>query len=133
MPTHTYIHTYMRTCIHSYIHTVVPADVLLLNGEVVSNEAILTGEATPQQKTSIAHRAPDEILCLKRHADTGRLQSVCMHACISALSLSVYLNACLDRNLPVCMHVFGPSDSNLCACMHVVRPCDDADSMIQRS
>ena len=34
----------------------VPADMLMLSGRVVVNEAILTGEATPQPKDSVAHR-----------------------------------------------------------------------------
>jgi cation-transporting ATPase 13A1 len=50
----------------------VPADVLLLSGKVVVNEAILTGEATPQEKTSIACRDPNETLSLKRSDDTVR-------------------------------------------------------------
>lgn len=52
---------------------VVPADVLLLNGGIVVNEAILTGEATPQQKVSIAHRHAGDVLSLQRHADTGTI------------------------------------------------------------
>ena len=49
----------------------VPADLLLLSGRVVVNEAILTGEATPQPKESVAHRPPHDRLLLRRAADTG--------------------------------------------------------------
>ncbi|KAJ1483354.1 hypothetical protein T484DRAFT_1800651, partial [Baffinella frigidus] len=49
----------------------VPADILMLSGRVVVNEAILTGEATPQPKDSIAHREGLDHLLLKRAADTG--------------------------------------------------------------
>ena len=54
----------------------VPADVLLLNGKVIVSEAILTGEATPQEKVSIAARDPDEVLSLKRSDDTGDQQHI---------------------------------------------------------
>ena len=50
---------------------VVPADLLLLSGKVVVNEAILTGEATPQQKVGVALRDKQEVLSLKRSSDTG--------------------------------------------------------------
>ena len=54
----------------------VPADVLLLSGKVVVSEAILTGEATPQEKLSIANRDAGEALSLKRSDDTGDRQHV---------------------------------------------------------
>ena len=54
----------------------VPADVLLLNGKVIVSEAILTGEATPQEKVSIVARDPDEVLSLKRSDDTGDQQHI---------------------------------------------------------
>ncbi|RDX85868.1 putative manganese-transporting ATPase PDR2, partial [Mucuna pruriens] len=44
----------------------VPADMLLLAGSVIVNEAILTGESTPQWKISIAGRGMEEILSAKR-------------------------------------------------------------------
>ncbi|KAH1255269.1 putative manganese-transporting ATPase PDR2 [Glycine max] len=44
----------------------VPADMLLLAGSVIVNEAILTGESTPQWKISIAGRAMEETLSAKR-------------------------------------------------------------------
>ena len=55
---------------------VVPCDVLLLSGSVVTNESILTGESTPQQKQSIADRGGDEELCLRRQSDTGDRQHI---------------------------------------------------------
>lgn len=44
---------------------VVPCDLLLLTGQCVTNEAILTGESTPQLKESITRRAPHERLDLR--------------------------------------------------------------------
>ncbi|CAN0914021.1 Probable manganese-transporting ATPase PDR2 [Linum grandiflorum] len=44
----------------------VPADMLLLAGSAIVNEAILTGESTPQWKVSIAARGKDENLSARR-------------------------------------------------------------------
>uniref|UniRef100_A0A0E0PM94 Cation-transporting ATPase n=1 Tax=Oryza rufipogon TaxID=4529 RepID=A0A0E0PM94_ORYRU len=44
----------------------VPADMLLLAGSAIVNEAILTGESTPQWKVSVAGRGPEETLSVKR-------------------------------------------------------------------
>ncbi|KAJ1386496.1 P-type ATPase [Sesbania bispinosa] len=44
----------------------VPADMLILAGSAIVNEAILTGESTPQWKVSIAGRGIDEKLSAKR-------------------------------------------------------------------
>eukprot|EP00250_Pteridium_aquilinum_P006683 c16550_g1_i2 orf=230-2653(+) len=44
----------------------VPADMLLLAGSVITNEALLTGESTPQWKVSIIGRNSGEALSLKR-------------------------------------------------------------------
>lgn len=44
----------------------VPADMLLLAGSVITNEALLTGESTPQWKMSIVGRQSGETLSLKR-------------------------------------------------------------------
>ncbi|KAF5792044.1 putative P-type Na(+) transporter [Helianthus annuus] len=44
----------------------VPADMLILAGTAIVNEAILTGESTPQWKVSIMGRGPDERLSSKR-------------------------------------------------------------------
>jgi len=46
-------------------HFILPCDLLLLTGQCITNEAILTGESTPQLKESIAHRAPHERLDLR--------------------------------------------------------------------
>ncbi|KAF2308736.1 hypothetical protein GH714_014965 [Hevea brasiliensis] len=44
----------------------VPADMLLLAGSAIVNEAILTGESTPQWKVSIMGRGTEEKLSIKR-------------------------------------------------------------------
>ncbi|XP_010245696.1 PREDICTED: probable manganese-transporting ATPase PDR2 [Nelumbo nucifera] len=44
----------------------VPADMLILAGSAIANEAILTGESTPQWKVSVAGRGIDEELSIKR-------------------------------------------------------------------
>ncbi|MCO5599334.1 hypothetical protein L7F22_053435 [Adiantum nelumboides] len=44
----------------------VPADMLLLAGSAITNEALLTGESTPQWKVSIIGRQSGEMLSLKR-------------------------------------------------------------------
>ncbi|GMH17830.1 hypothetical protein Nepgr_019671 [Nepenthes gracilis] len=44
----------------------VPADMLLLTGSAIVNEAILTGESTPQWKVSISGRGVEERLSIKR-------------------------------------------------------------------
>lgn len=49
-------------------HRSVPCDMLLLNGQVVVNESMLTGESVPQIKDSIEHIKHSEILDIKaRH------------------------------------------------------------------
>ncbi|XP_042036135.1 probable manganese-transporting ATPase PDR2 isoform X1 [Salvia splendens] len=44
----------------------VPADMLILAGSAIVNEAILTGESTPQWKVSVGNRGNDERLSIKR-------------------------------------------------------------------
>ncbi|KAG2668539.1 hypothetical protein I3843_15G159800 [Carya illinoinensis] len=44
----------------------VPADMLILAGNAIVNEAILTGESTPQWKVSIMGRGTEEKLSIKR-------------------------------------------------------------------
>lgn len=48
-------------------HTVVPCDFLLLRGECVANESMLTGESVPLRKEAIAHgdAEPDELLAIE--------------------------------------------------------------------
>ena len=46
----------------AYSHTgeprVIPADLLLLAGEAMTTEAMLTGESTPQRKHAVSQRNP---------------------------------------------------------------------------
>ncbi|KAG0569601.1 hypothetical protein KC19_6G101700 [Ceratodon purpureus] len=44
----------------------VPADMLLIAGSAITNEALLTGESTPQWKGSILSREPEERLSIRR-------------------------------------------------------------------
>lgn len=46
--------------------TIVPADLLLLTGRCVTNEAMLTGESTPQVKDSISSLPGDHLLNMSR-------------------------------------------------------------------
>jgi cation-transporting ATPase 13A1 len=46
----------------SQTETTVPADILLINGTVIVNEAMLSGESTPLLKESIQLREGDEAL-----------------------------------------------------------------------
>ena len=46
---------------------IVPCDMLLLEGTAVVNEAVLTGESTPQIKESIQRRPADEALSIKQN------------------------------------------------------------------
>ena len=46
-------------------HKSVPCDILLLNGNVVVNEAMLTGESIPQVKDSIEKVEDHEHLDIK--------------------------------------------------------------------
>ncbi|CAM6082661.1 unnamed protein product [Calypogeia fissa] len=45
----------------------VPADMLLISGSAIANEALLTGESTPQWKGSILNEEPQERLSIRRH------------------------------------------------------------------
>ena len=49
----------------------VPADLLLLDGSCIANEAMLSGESTPQLKESIDIREPDEIFNME--SDKGHV------------------------------------------------------------
>jgi cation-transporting ATPase 13A1 len=44
----------------------VPGDLLLLAGTAIANEALLTGESTPQWKTPIFDEDPSQRLSIKR-------------------------------------------------------------------
>ncbi|KAG0625464.1 hypothetical protein M758_2G057800 [Ceratodon purpureus] len=44
----------------------VPADMLLIAGSAIANEALLTGESTPQWKGPVVGREPDERLSIRR-------------------------------------------------------------------
>jgi cation-transporting ATPase 13A1 len=51
----------------------VPVDCLLLDGSCIANEAMLSGESTPQMKESIALRDKEETLDLSIDKNHGRV------------------------------------------------------------
>ncbi|GBG89136.1 hypothetical protein CBR_g48843 [Chara braunii] len=55
-----------RTTAQGSEERTVPADMLLLAGTVIANEALLTGESTPQWKVPVTGRDPTERLAVKR-------------------------------------------------------------------
>lgn len=44
----------------------LPCDMLLLSGACVTNEAMLTGESTPQLKEPISERPESDVLSMKK-------------------------------------------------------------------
>eukprot|EP01091_Cochliopodium_minus_P003780 TRINITY_DN13747_c0_g1_i2.p1 TRINITY_DN13747_c0_g1~~TRINITY_DN13747_c0_g1_i2.p1 ORF type:complete len:958 (+),score=285.67 TRINITY_DN13747_c0_g1_i2:626-3499(+) len=63
--------------------TISPCDMILLSGNCVINESILTGESTPQRKESLRTRNPDDVFDRKKDrlsiifSGTKFIQSVC--------------------------------------------------------
>lgn len=60
--------THLTHSKHNNRDAIVPCDMVLLNGSVVVNEAILTGESTPHPKEPLPFSPTSTVLSIKEHS-----------------------------------------------------------------